>query len=838
MSLQRITLDNFEKFTIETNPSRSYSSRTAKDGSGDFTYFTDKYGNVIRQLDNTGSVYVFTYRSPIEKDSIILGTGSFTYEDNSFESLRLGILQNTSTTNIESEMETYLSAVNEVSQSARKQTKQEIIRFVPPLSNPKNNIPESRKYYKKTVTTNHLMKHYKAEYPTSDFSFSNYHCLNFFTNGPISTDVPVPVTSALLYPNIKSDVELSSNVFDSLYGFRVGEPFTFDFWINPKYTVNDEGDDYRAGTILHLSGAYAISLLSGSSVDHNGKVDKFRLLLQVGTGSGLPPSQDSASDANRVYLSDDNCLEKNKWHHVTIRYGGTAYNYGSGSFIVNGLNKGNFSFNSPGFGLYNDTTSFSPEVLYVGNFYEGVSSEQAGFFNATDTTREGLMQPYSIVRTTDPDTDLYDLGHPLNAEIHDIKIYNKYLTIPEIETLDVAAPKTLDNLMFYLPPFFTEESPYRQSSNGRGGVLVTPYYEQNGTTNKPFEVSMSFGPGGHYINLENYMRDFVTENFPRLWHLTCSAQTNPGSTTLTANAILYDTGNNAGSVKKRLYTVMPCDHGNWNPNFDFLLTLSGANSGQYANDRGALNRGVVTLRTVASYSSDYNTLFYDEEEGRRVTWTELYELFGSVPNNITNDPPPAGSLLSQLAKFKDGDSNQVVLFDISNLFYGMQIQPGSFTLRDSALSGSDGKFGTIIRDDSYGNLYRADSVVVGSGSHATWSSIGNIFYNEGIAIIKHPNYFFFGSEGFDIDFKGKQNLHTLTINASAQPQQLISSSNPSFQTLSASADLANEPDQRYVWITSVLFHDSNLNVIARTKIAQPIMKKSGDKIIFRNKIDF
>jgi hypothetical protein len=837
MSIQRITLDNFEKFTIETNPSRSYSSRAARSG-GDFAYSTDAYGNRTRQLDNTGSVYVFTYRSTIEKDSVILNTGSFTYADDSFESLRLGILQNTSSTDVETQLTAYMDAVSDVSQSARKQTKQEIIRTIPPFTIPKENIPLSKEYYKKTITTNHLMDYYRSEYPTSDFSFSNYHCLNFFENGSLSTDVPVPTTSALLYPNVKSSVELSTNVFDSLYGFRVGEPFTFDFWINPKYTVNNEGDDFKAGTILHLSGAYAISLLSGSSVDHNGKTDKFKLLLQLGTGSGLPPSQDAASDANRVYMSDDNILERNKWQHVTVRYGGTAYNYGSGSFIIDGLNKGDFNFNSPGFGLYNDTTSFSPEVLFVGNFYEGVSSEQAGFFNATDVTKQGLVQPYSIAGTTDPDTANYDLRHPLNAEIHDIKIYNKYLTLPEIEALDIAAPKTLDNLMFYLPPFFTEESPYRQSVGGDGGVLVTPYYEQNGTTKKPYEVSMSFGPNGHYVNLENYMRDFATSNFPRLWHLTGSAQTNPGTTTSTANAILYSTGNNAGSIKKRLYTVMPCDHGSWNPNFDFLLELSGATSRQYANDRGALNQGIVTLRNVASYSSDYNTMFYDEEEGRRVTWTELSELFGSTPNNVANDPPSGNSLLAQLAKFKNGDSNQVVLFDISNLFYGMQIEPGSLTLRETAMSGSDGKFGTIIRDDAYGNLYRADAIV-GSGSHATWNSIGNIFYNEGIAIIKHPNYFFFGSEGFDIDFKGKQNLHTLTINAFAQPMQLLSSSNPSFvKALSASVDLANEPDQRYVWITSVLFHDSNLNVIARTKLAQPIMKKSGDRINFRTKIDF
>ena len=41
-----------------------------------------------------------------------------------------------------------------------------------------------------------------------------------------------------------------------------------------------------------------------------------------------------------------------------------------------------------------------------------------------------------------------------------------------------------------------------------------------------------------------------------------------------------------------------------------------------------------------------------------------------------------------------------------------------------------------------------------------------------------------------------------------------------------------------VAISGINFHDDNLNVIMRTKFAQPVNKRSSDKILFRTKLDF
>ena len=57
---------------------------------------------------------------------------------------------------------------------------------------------------------------------------------------------------------------------------------------------------------------------------------------------------------------------------------------------------------------------------------------------------------------------------------------------------------------------------------------------------------------------------------------------------------------------------------------------------------------------------------------------------------------PSGQVLEGTADTKflvyqatrDPSSNEIVIFNIPNLFYGNRIQPGTFTLTDEDLSGS------------------------------------------------------------------------------------------------------------------------------------------------------
>ena len=70
------------------------------------------------------------------------------------------------------------------------------------------------------------------------------------------------------------------------------------------------------------------------------------------------------------------------------------------------------------------------------------------------------------------------------------------------------------------------------------------------------------------------------------------------------------------------------------------------------------------------------------------------------------------------------------------------------------------------------------------------------------------------------------------------PKNLLnSSSNPTFKKLAPSDD-ANETADEFVYITTVLLHDEDLNVIGRATLSQPIVKRVSDGITFRLKKDF
>lgn len=648
------------------------------------------------------------------------------------------------------------------------------------------------------------MPYYRNGSPTANYGFTNYHSLNFFTASSVSNG------TALLYPNVQTNGQGA---------YATTGSFTFDFYINPRYTNELTSSAFKAGTILHLSSTYAVSLITGSMKDFNGLATAYRLVLQLSHSADVRPSVASpgAHPNNLIFLSDDNSLQKNNWHHVVIRWGGPTVNNGTGSFVIDGLEKGTFvipsSTISPSFASVN-----TPGVLSVGNYYEGTNAGnglQARFFAVDPASREGLEQLSVSTGVEYPDSFVFN--HPLNAELHDVAIKNVYASNTEILSSSGKGFADLRNLLFYVPPFFTHESPTRRFVGTFGGVLQTPFFAIDGTTTDPFNIAMSFGVGGHYTNLENFTRDFATGYFPRALWLTASEIQNT-TTTLSCNDYLYLTE----SVRKRNVTVLPCDDGNFVPNFDLIAGFSTA-SLRYHDDLGAFDRSIISLDNLVLSSTLQRTIA--EESG-----SLMDKLAGPSPEKIGLQ---SGSVYTIFQRTRDPSSNEVVFFDVSNMFFGKRIYPGTFSITDTNISGTNGRLSLTLKDDGYGNIYRADCVT----SAALWNSVGNIFYNEGIVVIKSPMIPFFGKSQFSISFKGEQSVHTMRINVLANANQLNSSSNPTYLPVSASL-AANQDDQKFVYVTNLNFHDDNLNVILKTQLVQPLVKRVGERFLLRTKIDF
>ena len=813
--------------------------------------------------------------------------------------------------------------------------------------------------------------------------------------------------------------EVSSVDEDAKQAFRdsLGEPLLWS--AGPEYVVDiptlggrdhvvvdrTKSHQFNAGTVMHMSSSYAISLVTGSHIDKAGHPDTYRIMLQLSSSADIPPSEIPTQgytngdyggagwnypgiESGKIYLSSDNSLQRNEWHHVAIRWGTDLIDASKAQILINGELDSEFNIPEEPLGIqdlsipqeFGDITpkksdDFSlhggthtghedtdieadPAALFIGNYFEGknaakymqltsyvdadgnptiegdhvaekygwniqevnddglflwsnnkgisVVASDTGFtdaelrdayldaittytldelqytpilsstlaYNITDLIAEftlprvfdqalaidsdntqylqGLFSYESSImngvtwgRLDDVDSEAgwtpedpdplepndYQLRHPLNAEVHELKVWNEYRTIPQLdESMKDGHDEIEDTLLFYLPPFFTKETRERD-------VMVTPFQSITSTTDDPFNVAMSFGVGGHLLNLENFCREFVKGEHPLLLNLSGSTIDTTSSEDLEANELL----NKDPQIRKRNLTILPCDNGLFVPGFALLASgtfdtkpedYPELPTSKFVNDYGTLDYSKVSLRNMVPEDMMYPGLIAVSADGSDDTSPDsiFAEVAGASPENPGVAP---GSVLSILQRTRDTSSNEVVFFDSSNLFYGKKINPRSFVLTDPDVTGSGDKVKVTLKDNGFGVLYRADS----SSKNATWSTVGNIIYEEGIAVVTNPTIPYFGKEQFSVDMEGVHNVHVMEVMVPCSAGMVNSSSNPNFESLKASL-FASDEDTDFVYITGLNFHDENLNIVARTNLAQPVVKRDADSIAFRIKVDF
>jgi len=941
MSLIKILPEYLETFTLKLHPRRRFVSSSVEGVSQvSGSDVSGKIKLVARPSTSVKSVVRMTTGS----DGAGFGSSRFDIGDY-YPSVILENVNRDYLTNLRdsswdgsgsyyTNLHAYLEGVTSTTGSHRNSKEFEITRFDAPFS-------LSRENSAKNIIKNILMPNYRKRYVGCDFTYTNYNSINFFT----SSDVPSG--SALIYPNFSGATPgvragpAGAPIFDPGYGDPKARPytppgaFTFQFYINPRYTTDDpihliEGDNspttgsiFRAGTIMHLSSTFAVSLVTGSGVDESGYPDGYRIMLQLSHSADIRPSDVDLTIENNdrrgsapgdlIFLSDDNSLSRNHWHHVSIRWGTSNQNKGSGSFYVDGLNKGRFVIHSSTIAPpepYSSSPSggdpgvtWGSDGLVIGNFFEGEHVGQ--LFNAPATGSEGCARKVFENPADNPYTSSIDpyveFSHPLNAEIHEVQIWKRSITNDDVntsmktgiekiefpwDTSKFIPPENHSDLCFYLPPFFVKESNPRKvtaspflfsegangfSSAQRGPIPPSFDAQEVGTfsstttaqTDTPFHLTASLAVGGHIVSLENYVRDFVTGYYPRLFHLTATIIDTEGFKSHPSNYIkldsdgkkwsanryfysqLYGTGSGkGGEIAKRNLTILPNDNGKFKPNFNLLATGSGyglANDADsiFKTSTRAMDMSIVSLNEMmltGALTSPALAGDFDIEDSKF-----MWDVCGASPaSGSTIELPHLCNIGRNYIDYfyvynqiRDPSSNQLTFFNIPNLYYGERILPETFMVSDPAMTGSGGKVKITLKDNGRGGLYRADC----TGSHPTWANVGNIFYDEGLAVIKSPNLPLFATGAFETTFQGEQSTHVLTINIPCEAGLFTSSSNPSFKVISASLD-PNEYDPDFVYITGFNLHDDNLNVIGRANLAQPLIKRSSDEFLFKFKMDF
>lgn len=774
--MNKINQEDISLTSLKLNPSVEYSSSS---------------------LGVTGSKFVFNERSKTEKVNFDKSNTSF---NSSLTELTDNLKQAINAVpNNTTFITSYLNQIAALPEKLKYQQKVEILSFTPLFGSGSNYNK------KKSILSNLYSPYYKPEYPEAHFAYTNYHSFNFFSSSYFNT------SSVLIYPN---EISLSGSSLTSSSYAPIDE-FTINFWVNPRY------DFTEPGTILHISGGFAVSLVTGSSKDINGAVDKFRILFQFESAASVLPNA-IVPDGITSTITSDNLLEKNKWYNITARWGTNGYNQGTGSVLINGIEDAKFVLTGSTFGYQVPTSSEGPNAIFIGNFLESTNTGNSGvsrFFGADVGIQQGLKVLNLGSGFSEP--DVFNFRFPLNAEIHDIKIYNKYLTVDEINSIYTIGPDSNDpNLIFYVPPFFTQESPYRTKGGTNGGIFQTPYYNASGTTLTPYSTELALYIGTHYINLENHSRELVGGLYPRLFGLTPDLFST-AITGSTGNAILYL----SESVLKRNLTILPNDNGKFVPNYSWLASLS---SSLFKNDVSSLDLGYINLRTMVS--SSWFGAFLDSTPTSSIG----FSLLSPDPSNSSSFVAAPSTVPFILQQTRDPSSNNIRIFDISNIYFGSRIEPGTLVISDSSVYSSDNKVSITLKDDSRGNLYRADAL----SETSTWNSVGNVFYNEGIVVIKHPSLLWFGESQFRMTFKGNTSVYTMTIDCYANALEQTESTNKSWSKELKASNLANDTDTQYTLISEVLIHDDNLNVVARANLAQPVLKRTGDSFLFKLPINF
>jgi hypothetical protein len=285
---------------------------------------------------------------------------------------------------------------------------------------------------------------------------------------------------------------------------------------------------------------------------------------------------------------------------------------------------------------------------------------------------------------------------------------------------------------------------------------------------------------------------------------------------------------------KRAYTILPNDNGLFLPNFQLVPTSSVISEyNPYSDIFSNIDKTSISLLNIDTTSmsrsggsgsvqplSAGETQFYLTPEDYNTT------AILTAGNSTTLFS------FTTTSSFADRSSNLSTIYQVSNLYYGNQIFPQTFTLSSTSLTGSGDKINITLKDNGFGGLYRADAVT----PPPTWATVGNLFYDEGLAIIKSPHLYYFGKDNFSVSFNGSQNIHTYTIDAICPAGEINSSSNPSYLSFPPTNE-QNETADNFVYITGINIHDDNFNVIMGANLAQPVLKRPDEEFLFRIKYD-
>lgn len=249
--------------------------------------------------------------------------------------------------------------------------------------------------------------------------------------------------------------------------------------------------------------------------------------------------------------------------------------------------------------------------------------------------------------------------------------------------------------------------------------------------------------------------------------------------------------------------------------------------------------GSGALDAVWSGSANYNFSLNLESfnDNARPVWH---------PNDNMNFFVPKNLVTSSL--------KGMLVVDIPSAFYGRQISPNSISMTCRAYSsGSYGLVRTIV-DDGRGNLYLSGSACSSTLANkedyagVAWNKVGNVFYGEGLIVIRDPSLLDFGGKAgfntshpndqFQLSFRGTTKIPVKTLMCRIDHGELNATSNQTFWTEESDDHRVVTHPSASLRITTVGVYNSDRELVGVACLAEPIKVRPRDRFNIKLKMDF
>tara|TARA_Y100000356_G_C11236626_1_gene278189 strand:+ start:314 stop:1276 length:963 start_codon:yes stop_codon:yes gene_type:complete len=183
------------------------------------------------------------------------------------------------------------------------------------------------------------------------------------------------------------------------------------------------------------------------------------------------------------------------------------------------------------------------------------------------------------------------------------------------------------------------------------------------------------------------------------------------------------------------------------------------------------------------------------------------------------------------------------VISISQGIYGEGIKPGSVTLKDSSTAHT-----LQLKDDTRGNLYAVNPPLSQSNNSPSSSTnhVGNVFYNYGLIVLKETSSFSAScaytdvtTGNFDLAFQSMKTINTREYTLTLQPNEFMSSVNPSATDGSGSLPSYIPAESGWTpYLTTIGLYDDKERLIMVARLSQPIKRSTELPLTVKIRYDF